>query len=98
MPVSPRWRLALLTAAVLSTAVLGTGAHAQQAAVPKAETPDTPISNSDIDAPLFYQLLIGEMELRSGQPGTAYEVILDAARRGGVRPSPVRSQRSSRSD
>ena len=35
-----------------------------------------------MDDRLFYQLLIGEMELRSGQPGTAYEVILDAARRG----------------
>ena len=81
MPVSPRWRLALLTAAVLSTAVLGSGAHAQSAAAPKTEAEGTPISNSDIDAPLFYQLLIGEMELRSGQPGTAYEVILDAARR-----------------
>jgi tetratricopeptide (TPR) repeat protein len=34
-----------------------------------------------MDAPLFYQLLIGEMELRRGQAGTAYEVVLDAARR-----------------
>jgi tetratricopeptide (TPR) repeat protein len=36
---------------------------------------------SRLDAPLFYQLLIGELELRNGQAGTAYEVILDAARR-----------------
>lgn len=85
MPVSPRWRLALLSALVASTASLAAGAHAQtnetakEAA--KEEATDAPISNSDIDAPLFYQLLIGEMELRSGQPGTAYEVILDAARR-----------------
>ena len=27
-----------------------------------------------LDAPLFYQLLIGEIELRSGEAGTAYEV------------------------
>ena len=40
----------------------------------------TPIG-SRLDAPLFYQLLIGELELRNGQAGTAYEVILDAARR-----------------
>jgi len=40
-----------------------------------------PPQNSAIDAPLFYQLLIGELELRTGQAGTAYEVILDAARR-----------------
>ncbi|MDC8785809.1 tetratricopeptide repeat protein [Roseateles koreensis] len=42
----------------------------------------TPV-NSDLDAPLFYQLLVGEMELRSGQPGVAYQVLLDAARRTG---------------
>jgi tetratricopeptide (TPR) repeat protein len=33
------------------------------------------------DAPLFYQLLIGEMELRGGEPGTAFQLLLDAARR-----------------
>ncbi|MBI5716132.1 MAG: tetratricopeptide repeat protein [Burkholderiales bacterium] len=40
-----------------------------------------PVSNSPLDAPLFYQLLIGELELRGGENGTAYAVILDAARR-----------------
>ncbi|WP_234413987.1 tetratricopeptide repeat protein [Ideonella sp. A 288] len=40
-----------------------------------------PPQNSSLDAPLFYQLLIGEIELRSGRAGNAYEVILDAARR-----------------
>ncbi len=41
----------------------------------------TPPENSSLDAPLFYQLLIGEIELRAGETGAAYEVILDAARR-----------------
>ncbi|MBL8288376.1 MAG: tetratricopeptide repeat protein [Rubrivivax sp.] len=40
-----------------------------------------PVPNSALDAPLFYQLLIGELELRGGENGTAYAVILDAARR-----------------
>lgn len=40
-----------------------------------------PVINSSIDAPLLYQLLVGEMELSTGHAGTAYEVILDAARR-----------------
>ena len=39
------------------------------------------IENSNLDAQLFYQLLIGEIELRSGEPGNAFEVLLDAARR-----------------
>lgn len=36
---------------------------------------------SSLDAQLFYQLLIGELELRSGEPGHAYGIVLDAARR-----------------
>jgi len=36
---------------------------------------------SGLDAPLFYQILIGELELQSGQAGTAYQVMLEAARR-----------------
>jgi tetratricopeptide (TPR) repeat protein len=41
------------------------------------------IRNSELDAPLFYQLLVGEMELNNGQIGVAYQVLLDAARRSG---------------
>lgn len=41
------------------------------------------VQNSELDAPLFYQLLVGEMELRAGQPGVAFQVLLDAARRTG---------------
>jgi tetratricopeptide (TPR) repeat protein len=67
MPHQPRWRRALGAAALL---VSSAAAHAQ-----------APVQNSGLDAPLFYQLLIGEMELRTGEPGAAYQVILDAARR-----------------
>lgn len=38
-------------------------------------------TRSALDALLFYQLLIGELELRQGQPAVAFEVLLDAARR-----------------
>ena len=54
------------------------------APVPAPETratPATPPAPSALDAPLFYQLLIGELELRGGEAATAYEVILNAARR-----------------
>ncbi|MFZ2991011.1 tetratricopeptide repeat protein, partial [Ideonella sp.] len=40
-----------------------------------------PILNSPLDAPMFYQLLIGEMEAQAGRQGNAFEVLLDAARR-----------------
>jgi len=46
-----------------------------------AQTPALQAENSPLDSPLFYQLLIGEMEFRAGRAGSAYEVILDAARR-----------------
>jgi len=48
-----------------------------------AQTPALQAENSPLDSPLFYQLLIGEMEFRAGRAGSAYEVILDAARRTG---------------
>ena len=76
MSDSPRWRLAVaatLAATALMSAPL---AHAQP-----ATADSTKLGLSPLDAPLFYQILIGEIELRQGEPGAAFEVILDAARR-----------------
>jgi hypothetical protein len=51
-------------------------------AQPRTALPETNVvDNSPIDAPLFYELLIGEIELRDGDGGTAFEIYLDAARR-----------------
>lgn len=60
---------------LLALGLLAGAALAQQPPAAK------PVESSALDAPLFYQLLIGEIELRSGQAGNAYEVMLDAARR-----------------
>ncbi|HEX7440930.1 MAG TPA: tetratricopeptide repeat protein [Caldimonas sp.] len=65
---------ARMLAALLASIVLAPFAFAQPAGSHEAET-------SELDAALFYQLLIGEIELRSGEPGTAYQVLLEAARR-----------------
>jgi hypothetical protein len=46
-----------------------------------AEPAASRVENSSLDAPLFYQLLLSEIELREGQAGTAYQLMLDAARR-----------------
>jgi tetratricopeptide (TPR) repeat protein len=40
-----------------------------------------PIANSAMDDTLMYQLLVAELALTQGDPGTAYDWILDAARR-----------------
>jgi tetratricopeptide (TPR) repeat protein len=61
-------------AALLASVALPPPAAAQVLAL-------STVDNSALDAQLMYQLLIGEMELRAGEPGTAYEVLLDAARR-----------------
>jgi tetratricopeptide (TPR) repeat protein len=45
------------------------------------EPPPVPVENSNLDAPLFYQLLLAEMELRNGDTATGYQLLLDAARR-----------------
>ena len=69
--------------ALLAALALAQGAAAQPAATQPVAREPTPskVENSRLDAPLFYQLLIGEIELSAGEPGEAYQVILDAARR-----------------
>jgi tetratricopeptide (TPR) repeat protein len=36
---------------------------------------------SKLDADLFYQLLLGELNARGGEPGTGFSLVLDAARK-----------------
>jgi tetratricopeptide (TPR) repeat protein len=67
-------------AAALAALVTGTAAPVRAAAPAVEPSASTP-ARSALDALLFYQLLLGEMELRSGQPGIAFEVVLDAAKR-----------------
>ena len=71
-------KVSIKLAALLAALALGQGSHAQPAA---PDTPPSTVENSRLDAPLFYQLLIGEIEQSAGEPGEAYQVILDAARR-----------------
>ena len=76
--LSPRRRRLARTGAACALLLAGWAAHA---AVPLPGEPTEPVVNSKLDAPLFYQLLLGELELTAGEPGTAYQVLLDAARR-----------------
>lgn len=73
--------------AVLSSCVLSAWA---QPALPNAAPPDaqppatsnaaTP-ATSILDAALFYQLLLGEMNVQAGSAGSGFSMILDAARK-----------------
>ena len=79
-PPSPRRLPGLRTALPAALLLLAAGLATAQA--PAAEAPaGTPIVNSSMDDRLFYQLLVGEMALNAGDAGSAYELMLDAARR-----------------
>ena len=64
-------RLALLTAASCAVPVIG---HAKTEEVDKIE-------NSSMSGELLYEILLGEMNLRHGEPVTGFSLLLDAARK-----------------
>jgi len=72
---------AVLAASALGAAPASAQAPGKPAAAASAPATQPPPQNSALDAPLFYQLLIGEIELNTGHASAAYEVVLDAARR-----------------
>ena len=74
------WRVALT--ALLASPWLGSVQAADAAAQPaKPAAAEEAAANSSMDDRLFYQLLIGELALTQGDAGTAYDWLLDAARR-----------------
>jgi tetratricopeptide (TPR) repeat protein len=65
-------------ASIFLTAVL----LAAVAALAQAPTPQSvPEPNSSLDAELFYQLLLGELNAMGGEPALGFQLILDAARK-----------------
>lgn len=66
-----------LRPAVLTLCLLTGAAGAAQ----PAKAPDAPPTNSSLDAVMFYQLLLGELQVREGSPGAGFSLILDAARK-----------------
>lgn len=78
-------RLVRRTALAMAVAGCFFGASAQTTppapAPAAAESAGNAVVNSALNAPLFYQLLLGELNVRGGEPGTGYSFILDAARK-----------------
>ena len=62
--------------AVLISLTIAFGVNAQNLGPPR---PTSVISS--LDGPMFYQLLIGELNARGGDSATAYSLMLDAARK-----------------
>ena len=61
--------------AILSSCIVGAWA---QTADPKVEPTPAP---SALNAVLFYQILLGELNVREGSPGAGFSMVLDAARK-----------------
>ena len=84
-PATGRFRAASPVIGTLLGTVLLTlsGAVLAQspAAAPASDTASGSVVNSTLNAPLFYQLLLGEMQVNAGEPGAGYSLILDAARK-----------------
>jgi tetratricopeptide (TPR) repeat protein len=82
-----RFSLLLASALLITTSLT----QAQQRSTPRAPTPTTStpnststVTNSAMDAELFYQLLLGELNALNGlggSAGTSYSLMLDAARK-----------------
>ena len=77
-----RARAAPALPALLVSLLVTSGAFAQTAtpAAPEKTAP-AKVENSAMNGPLFQQLLIGEIEVREGDLGAGYQLMLDAARR-----------------
>lgn len=83
-PAMPALRTSLLALALLChSAWAAPDKPVPRSAAQAASTPvaKAPVRNSNMDAPLFYQVLIAEIQANSGDPGSAYQLYLDAARR-----------------
>ncbi len=76
----PRAHRATTKTALATLLLCAFGAALAQTPAPSAQSVPAEV-NSSLDAPLFYQLLIGEIELSAGQPSNAFEIVLDAAKR-----------------
>ncbi len=67
-----RFKYVLLTLMLAA----GAGVHAQAPTAAEANP-----KRSALDSQLFYQLLLGELSARSEEPGAAFSLVLDAARK-----------------
>jgi tetratricopeptide (TPR) repeat protein len=74
--------LALTASQTAASAPVAPSPAASAPAKPNAAAPrKPPVINSDMDAQLFYQLLVAETSANAGDAGTAYQIYLEAARK-----------------
>jgi tetratricopeptide (TPR) repeat protein len=69
-----------MLAAAVGLLVSATPLHAQTETPAPTEAAPA-VTNSALTAPLFYQLLLGELKVRDGDAGAGFSLLLDAARK-----------------
>ena len=67
----------------MAAAQPATGAPAADLTQAIASEKANAADDSGLDAQLFYQLLVGELEARGGEPGTGFSMVFEAARQTG---------------
>ncbi|MBX9832475.1 MAG: tetratricopeptide repeat protein [Burkholderiaceae bacterium] len=80
MVLSQRFRTAVLTTVLTVVSHQG---WAQPAGDPPPGDNPPVASNPALDAELFYEIFLGELSSRTGDPGAGYALMLEAARRTG---------------
>lgn len=80
MVLSQSFRTAVLTTVFTAASHQG---WAQPAGDPPPRDTPTVVSNPALDAELFYEIFLGELSSRTGDPGAGYALMLEAARRTG---------------
>jgi tetratricopeptide (TPR) repeat protein len=76
-----RFPLAAGAVALLALALTGCAQTPASAPVTTPAEVESPATPTALDAELFYQLLLGEINARGIEPATGYSLILDAARK-----------------
>ncbi len=83
---SLRLRTTAFAAALALAAFAGLTNHAHAAAEQhdkRVAAPSASDAQAALNAELFYEVFLGELNLRTGDPGAAYALMLEAARRSG---------------
>ena len=81
MPSSLRLLVAQLLACSLTACAVQAQNTLPAAALPEATAPAAQAPSAELDAELFYEMFLGELSARSGDPGAGYSLMLEAARR-----------------
>lgn len=78
-----RFRTAAFATAIALASVTGWTHPGGSSHPGKGMETSTPRPSAALDAELFYEIFLGELSTRSGDPGTGYALMLEAARRSG---------------